>query len=76
LDSLAAALAANGRNTEAVRVAQAALKLSPEKSLRARLEVRLAAYQAGKPIASGPKGAIPAEALDASQPSGRATGGS
>ncbi len=76
LDSLAAALAANGRNTEAVRVAQAALKLSPEKSLRARLEVRLAAYQAGKPIASGPKDAIPAKVLDASQPSGRATGGS
>jgi Flp pilus assembly protein TadD len=50
LDTLAAALAANGRCPEAVRVVEAALKLSPDKGLRARLESRLAAYRAGKPI--------------------------
>jgi Flp pilus assembly protein TadD len=54
LDTLAAALAANGRNSEAVRVAQTALRLSPEKDLRVRIETRLLAYKASKPNAATP----------------------
>ncbi|MFM7074261.1 MAG: tetratricopeptide repeat protein [Planctomycetota bacterium] len=54
LDTLAAALAANGRNSEAVRVAQTALRLSPEKDLKVRIETRLLAYKASKPDAAAP----------------------
>lgn len=52
LDTLAASLAANGKRAEAVRIAEAALKLARDKSLKTRLETRLAAYRNGQPVQS------------------------
>lgn len=57
LDTYAAALAANGRKSEATRVAQAALKLAPDKALRVRIESRLEAYKAERPVLSESEGA-------------------
>lgn len=64
LDTWAAALAANGKRGDAVRIAEAAMKLTRDNALRSRLETRLAAYRNGEPI-QGAQPVIPPGPEDA-----------